>query len=578
MREDTKRCEDACDTEIATLQGFDAYEEVPEDALPSWNPNARRSWDRKSSDTGQASEVTDTLWALRYKRDEAGKVKALKARCSFNGAQRQRKRKARNDKQPLDAPPDPKLETFSPTTRSTTFLLATAVAKAGKEAAKGGDSRCAANAPMSHKAFDVSGAYLQGTPRDDEIAYARPPPGYRSFDDRGIPIVWRMKVPLYGQEDAGLIWYRTIVTQLVKEQDFTQSEADPCYFFKVYANGARFDIVLNVDDGFSFITKGDVVANTELEALAKRFDIKIMHPKQFLGLNVESSSSESPVKLSMKAYIEKVVEECLGDRFATWGKLKTPCKPKLLEAYERAKEAIGTAKPPEEMHARYRTKLGKAIFMVAASVRPDLAYGVGICARCASFPTDEIEGHLDHILAYAGQTSSDGIVFGECRGATLHAYSDSDWHVAHSTSAHCLMYGTACVGYGSRRQQCISMSSTEAEIIAASQAAMEIQFLRTLLAEMGVDVSEPTVLYVDNSGAVELSKHRKSCNRSRHVLRRYLKVRELVALGIVKVEWVETKDNLSDILSKGTIEASQFDALKSKIMSGLDAVATFCTR
>ena len=320
------------------------------------------------------------------------------------------------------------------------------------------------------------------------------------------------------------------------------------------------------------------VANTELEALAKRFDIKIMHPKQFLGLNVESSSSESPVKLSMKAYIEKVVEECLGDRFAAWGKLKTPCKPKLLEAYERAKEAIGTTKPSEEMHARYRTKLGKAIFMVAASVRPDLAYGVGICARCASFPTDEIEGHLDHILAYAGQTASDGIVFGECRGATLHAYSDSDWHVAHSTSAHCLMYGTACVGYGSRRQQCISMSSTEAEIIAASQAAMEIQFLRTLLAEMGVDVGEPTVLYVDNSGAVELSKHRKSCNRSRHVLRRYLKVRELVALGIVKVEWIETKNNLSDILSKGTIEASQFDALKSKIMSGIEAVATFCTR
>jgi len=66
-----------------------------------------------------------------------------------------------------------------------------------------------------------------------------------------------------------------------------------------------------------------------------------------------------------------------------------------------------------------------------------------------------------------------------------------------------------------------------------------------------------------------LSKHRKSCNRSRHVLRRYLKVRELVAEGAIKVEWVETKENLSDLLSKGTIDATQFNALKGRLMSGV---------
>jgi len=34
--------------------------------------------------------------------------------------------------------------------------------------------------------------------------------------------------------------------------------------------------------------------------------------------------------------------------------------------------------------------------------------------------------------------------------------------------------------------------------MAASLAAAEIIFLRGLLREMGVDMSEPTVLYVDN--------------------------------------------------------------------------------
>ena len=74
------------------------------------------------------------------------------------------------------------------------------------------------------------------------------------------------------------------------------------------------------------------------------------------------------------------------------------------------------------------------------------------------------------------------------------------------TSAYCVFYGKACVGYGSRRQHCIAMSATEAEVVAASQAALETIYMRTLLREMGVKLDAPTVLYVDNSGAVKLSK------------------------------------------------------------------------
>mmetsp|Transcript_48744 Transcript_48744/g.104053 ORF Transcript_48744/g.104053 Transcript_48744/m.104053 type:complete len:90 (+) Transcript_48744:1-270(+) len=84
---------------------------------------------------------------------------------------------------------------------------------------------------------------------------------------------------------------------------------------------------------------------------------------------------------------------------------------------------------------------------------------------------------------------------------------------------------------------------------------------------MGCDMSKPVVLLVDNSGAVELAKDRKSSQRTRHVCRRYLKVRELVAEGLVKVKWVDTKDNLSDLLSKGTFTAEEHDSLCKRVMS-----------
>ena len=53
------------------------------------------------------------------------------------------------------------------------------------------------------------------------------------------------------------------------------------------------------------------------------------------------------------------------------------------------------------------------------------------------------------------------------------------------------------------------------------------------------------------------------------MLRRYLKVRELVAQGDVEVKWVDTKENIADLLSKGTIDAAQFDYLKGNIMNGV---------
>ena len=55
---------------------------------------------------------------------------------------------------------------------------------------------------------------------------------YRAIHDDGSPIVWKMHVPLYGQGDAGLVWFRTIRKQLMEKQGFNQSDADPSYFWK----------------------------------------------------------------------------------------------------------------------------------------------------------------------------------------------------------------------------------------------------------------------------------------------------------------------------------------------------------
>jgi hypothetical protein len=95
---------------------------------------------------------------------------------------------------------------------------------------------------VRQRTFDVEAAYLKGKFNSDEVLHARPPPGFRTFVD-GRPIVWRLLVPLYGEADAGRIWNRTLVNQLVGVQGFTQSEYDRCYFRKLLSDGSRLDLV-----------------------------------------------------------------------------------------------------------------------------------------------------------------------------------------------------------------------------------------------------------------------------------------------------------------------------------------------
>ena len=86
--------------------------------------------------------------------------------------------------------------------------------------------------------------------------------------------------------------------------------------------------------------------------------------------------------------------------------------------------------------------------------------------------------------------------------------------------------------------------------MAASLTTCEVIFHRGLLTEMGLDMSEPTTIWVDNMGAVEITKRRESLSRSRHIERRYLKIQEWVAEGNIKVKYINTTQNRADMLTK----------------------------
>ena len=141
---------------------------------------------------------------------------------------------------------------------------------------------------IRQQTYDVEAAYLKGE-FEGEVLYARPPPtgpppGKRP-SIRGIPVVWRLTAPLYGEADAGRIWNRTMVKQMTQVQKYKQSQYDPCYFYKLLNDGTRQDIVMYVDDGYC-VDNGTAAADAELKTLHDKFTIDVKPAKFFLGNNI----------------------------------------------------------------------------------------------------------------------------------------------------------------------------------------------------------------------------------------------------------------------------------------------------
>ena len=148
----------------------------------------------------------------------------------------------------------------------------------------------------------------------------------------------------------------------------------------------------------------------------------------------------------------------------------------------------------------------------------------------------------------------------------LTGMTDSDWAVIRSTSGFAFFLAGAIIAYMSKKQATIAMSSTEAEIMAASQAGLEAVYLRSLLADMGYELPKPTDLYVDNKGAIDMSRDYISNERTKHIERRHLKIRELVEDAVINVKYVASHLNVADIFTK-PLDRKQFQNLRAKLFN-----------
>ena len=133
-------------------------------------------------------------------------------------------------------------------------------------------------------------------------------------------------------------------------------------------------------------------------------------------------------------------------------------------------------------------------------------------------------------------------------------YSDSDWagdkDTRRSTTGFIIFVLGCPVSWRSRVQKQVSLSSSEAEYYALSEAAKEIAFVYQLLLTMGIKVNLPIIARVDNVGAIFMAENINTTCQSKHTQLRARYISEFIEDGFLKIIFVRSEDNKADGFTK----------------------------
>ncbi|KAI3474406.1 hypothetical protein Pfo_029267 [Paulownia fortunei] len=190
---------------------------------------------------------------------------------------------------------------------------------------------------------------------------------------------------------------------------------------------------------------------------------------------------------------------------------------------------------------------------------------VGSLIRYMAFPKEMHLLAAKRIFRYLQGTSNYGIMYKKGERSDLFGFTDSDYardpDDRKNTSGYVFMMGSGAVSWSSKKQSIVTLSTTEAEFIAAAACACQAIWLRKILKEVNFKQEAPTLIYCDNSSTIKLSKNPVLHGRSKHIDVRYHFLRDLTKDKMIDLVYCRSEDQVADIFTK-SLKLDAFQKLR----------------
>jgi hypothetical protein len=452
-------------------------------------------------------------WVWLIKRKADGSIERFKARLVAQGFSQ--------------IPGLDYVEIFSPTFRPASLRLVLALT---------------AIQDLCLHSLDISNAFLNGE-LEEEI-YMKQPEGFHQGDPDDVCLLLKT---IYGLKQAGRQWNKKI-HQILESLGFRRLKSDNSLY--IYSRDeVKIIMPIWVDD-ITLASNSQSSIDKVIKELSSHFKLRDLGPTTYLlGIEITRNRSQHSISLSQRQYIVDILEKFnMGD----CKPVVTPMEPGLQLTKEMG---ATTAEEIAEMKSiPYLTAIGMLLYL-AMNTRPDICYPVGVLARFCSNPGMAHWKAVKHLFRYLQGTKDMKLVYRPDDSQELFtSFADADHggdkNSGKSTGGYLIKFGSGAVSWSSKLQPIVALSTTEAEYIAAVEAAKEMVWMRQLLTEFGFQVNEPSILRIDNQSAISVSKNPEHHGRMKHLDLRYYWLRDQVNIGVITPLYVPTEEMPADLLTK----------------------------
>ncbi|KAL6152339.1 hypothetical protein ACJQWK_04811 [Exserohilum turcicum] len=445
-------------------------------------------------------QILDCMWVFTYKFNQENQFLKCKARLVVRGDQQ------RNITSQ---------DTYAATLTGRSFRLFMAIA---------------AKYDLEVKQFDVTNAFVHA--RLDRDVYMRMPHGYQKPGT-----ILKLQKALYGLRISPALWQRDFTATLTK-LGFQTVPHEPCCMIKDSTL-----IFFYVDDfNIAYDQNQRHLASTLVEDLKKTYSMTGGDDIQwFLGIEVRRDRGNRLIHLSQSAYCEKI-SRLAEDRTV---RHDTPIGSAELKPRD------GLATPPEIN--KYQRKIGSLLY-AAVNTRPDIAFATSRLARFLSNPSQEHQRAADRVLLYLEETKYLALQLRS--GNSMQVASDASFADntldRKSSQGYTIKLFGGLIAWRASKQDTVTTSTTEAELLALSQVAKEAIFTSRLIKELKIDLPDQIEIQCDNQQTIRLVTQEISRlqTKLRHVDIHNHWLRQEVASGRIKVTYTQLAEMTADGLTK----------------------------
>ncbi|CAL2276266.1 unnamed protein product [Prunus armeniaca] len=394
--------------------------------------------------------------------------------------------------------------------------------------------------------LDVKSAFLHGELNED--VFVEQPRGYEKKDSPNK--VYKLKKALYGLKQAPRAWFSRIEAYFVNE-GFEKCHSEHTLFVKVSKEGKILIVSIYVDD---LIFTGDDESMIEdfKNSMMNEFDMSDLgRMRYFLGIEV--LQRDDGIFICQKKYAMEVLR-----RFGM-EESNSVLNP-VVPGFKVCKDADGV-----KVDATFfKQVVGSLMYLTAT--RPDLMFVVSLISRYMGQPTELHLQAAKRALRYLKGTTDFGIFYKKGGSENLVAYANSDYdgdlEDRKSTSGYVFLMSSGAVSWSSKKQPIVTLSTTEAEFVAASYCASQVIWMRRILEKLGHSQRGSTIMFCDNSSTIKLSKNPVLHGRCKHIDVRFHFLRDLTKEGVVELVYCGTEEQIADVMTK-PLKLDVFQKLRS---------------